>query len=237
MARLTLWKQHSKEMLQSLEHGKSMKRVIVYFGAFPLPSCYLPSLTCCLPISYTTKAFGPLMAKAARLAIVEAENIVPVGSLDPNEIDLPGIFIDRIVPATVDKHIEIRKTRPSETQDSGVKPAQTEAQKRRDRIAKRAAKELKNGFYVNLGVGMPTLAPSFLPPEAKVWIQSENGILGMGAYPTEEEIDADVINAGKETVTLVPGAATFDSSESFGMIRGGHVDVSILGVSFQNLPG
>src|SRR5271156_1577264 len=121
------------------------------------------------------------MARAARLAIVEAENIVPVGSLDPNEIDLPGIFIDRIVPATVDKHIEIRKTRPSETQDSGVEPAQTEAQKRRDRIAKRAAKELKNGFYVNLGVGMPTLAPSFLPPEAKVWIQSENGILGMGA--------------------------------------------------------
>jgi 3-oxoacid CoA-transferase len=177
------------------------------------------------------------MAKAARLAIVEAENIVPVGSLDPNEIDLPGIFIDRIVPATVDKHIEIRKTQPSKTQGSGVEPAQTEAQKRRDRIAKRAAKELKNGFYVNLGVGMPTLAPSFLPPEAKVWIQSENGILGMGAYPTEEEIDADVINAGKETVTLVPGAATFDSSESFGMIRGGHVDVSILGVSFQNLPG
>ncbi|CAG8898515.1 unnamed protein product [Penicillium egyptiacum] len=176
---------------------------------------------------YTTKAFGPIMAKAAVLTIVEAENIVPVGSIDPNDVDLPGIFVDRIVPATDDKHIEIRKLRSGQATVAGS--GKDEARIQRELIARRAAKELKPGFYVNLGVGIPTLAPSFLPKDVKVWIQSENGILGMGDYPTEQELDPDIINAGKETVTLVPGAATFDSTESFGMIRGGHVDVSILG--------
>ncbi|RJE24455.1 hypothetical protein PHISCL_03206 [Aspergillus sclerotialis] len=136
---------------------------------------------------YTTKSFAPVVAKAATLTIVEAENIVPIGSLDPNDIDLPGIFVDRIVPATEEKHIEIKKLRSA----NGETPAKSNdaAVVQRNRIARRAAKEFKQGYYVNLGVGIPTLAPSFLPEGVKVWIQSENGILGMGPYPTEEELD------------------------------------------------
>lgn len=153
---------------------------------------------------YTTRSFGPLMAKAARVSIVEAEEIVEVGEIDPGEVDLPGIYIDRIVPATESSRVEILKTRSVGGGEAG---GGGEAQVRRDRIARRAARELKHGFYVNLGVGrffcsvergcvadvdlsgIPTLAPSFLPAGHQVWIQSENGILGMGDYPLPDQVD------------------------------------------------
>ncbi|POW19785.1 hypothetical protein PSHT_04276 [Puccinia striiformis] len=190
---------------------------------------------------YSAQNFGGVMARNARVTIVEAEEIVEPGEIDPDQVHLPGIFVNRIVPATAKKQIErivLRSgTHDQSSSNSTIKSESNmktddpklAAKIKRELIAGRAAQELKDGMYVNLGIGMPMLVPEFLKPDTNIHLQSENGIIGMGPYPTAEEVDGDIVNAGKETVTLLPGASTFDSSESFAMIRGGHVDVSILG--------
>lgn len=169
-------------MLPFSAPGRQMKPEIACFGELHYRKKRKEKRLALLTLtSYTTKAFGPIMAKAATLTIVEAENIVPVGSIDANDVDLPGIFVNRIVPAADNKHIEIKKLR-SDDQASKVETASGAALMQRNRIARRAAKELKQGYYVNLGVGIPTLAPSFLDNNVKVWVQSENGILGMVSF-------------------------------------------------------
>ena len=177
----------------------------------------------------TARNFNPMMAAAGRVCIAEVEELVPAGELDPNEIHVPGIYVQRIFEGkNYEKRIEQRTTTGVKKQENAVSLAGNSGLDK-NQIAKRIAKELRDGYYVNLGIGIPTLVANYIPENIKVVLQSENGLLGIGPFPTEDNVDADLINAGKQTVTMQEGSSLFSSAESFAMIRGEHVDLTILG--------
>ena len=169
----------------------------------------------------TARNFNPMIATCGEICIAEVEELVEVGELDPDQIHTPGIYVDRIFEGTnYVKRIEF----PTTSANAGGPGSPN-----RELMARRAAKELHDGFYVNLGIGIPTLVANFIADNIKVTLQSENGLLGIGPFPGANEIDADLVNAGKQTITSIPGSSFFSSADSFAMIRGGHIDISILG--------
>ena len=171
---------------------------------------------------YTANNFNAACAKAAKFTVAEVEEVVEIGELDPHQIHVPGSYIDRILLSEdLEKPIE-QLTLADNMAVKGFSPA-------REWQAKRISQEFKDGMYANLGIGMPTLVANYISDDITVTLHAENGLLGVGPFPQEGQQDADLINAGKQTVTWLPGSSFFDSSESFAMVRGGHIDLSVLG--------
>ncbi|KAM5247249.1 succinyl-CoA:3-ketoacid coenzyme A transferase 2, mitochondrial-like [Ctenodactylus gundi] len=172
----------------------------------------------------SARNFNVPMCKAADVTVVEVEDVVDVGTFRPEDIHVPSIYVDRVIKGPkYEKRIERLTTREA---GGG---ATADADDIRTRIIRRAALEFEDGMYANLGIGIPLLASNYIDPSMTVHLHSENGILGLGPFPSQGEVDADVINAGKQTVTVIPEGSFFASDESFAMIRGGHLQLTMLG--------
>ncbi|XP_072173410.1 succinyl-CoA:3-ketoacid coenzyme A transferase 1, mitochondrial-like [Diadema setosum] len=176
----------------------------------------------------TARNFNSPMARASKITIAEVEEIVDIDSFAPENIHVPSIFVNKVIQG---KNYVKRIERLTLTKDKSAdgEEAKSPAALLRERIIRRAALEFTDGMYANLGIGIPMLASNYIKPGIRVLLQSENGVLGLGPFPREGEQDPDLINAGKETVTVLPGASYFGSDDSFAMIRGGHIDLTVLG--------
>jgi 3-oxoacid CoA-transferase len=195
-------------------------------GDFALVKAWKADRAGNLVFRMTANNFNLPMAKAAKITIAEVEEIVEVGEIPPDQIHVPSIYVQKVILGpSYEKRIERLTLAPTGETAQEVSPAA----RMREKIVRRAACEFKDGMYANLGIGMPMLASNFIPDSMTVHLQSENGILGLGPFPTKDQVDPDLINAGKQTVTAIPGSSYFSSDESFAMIRGGHVDLTILG--------
>jgi len=174
---------------------------------------------------YITRNFNPLIAGAGKITIAEVDHLVD--RIPPDKVHTPGVYIDRVYQADfIGRKVERLKVTYEDDFDSAEVSKEALV---RNKIAKRVAREFKTGMYVNLGIGIPTLVPVYVSPDLDLNFQVENGLVGSGAFPTIDQIDPDLVNAAKETITLAKGHSISDSAESFGMMRGKHLHVTVLG--------
>jgi len=218
---------HSKRREERNFNGRNYIMEEGITGDFALVKAWKADKAGNLVFNKTAMNFNLPMCKAAKITIAEVEEIVEIGEIPPDQIHIPSIYVQRVIKGeSYQKRIErVTLSKPEAASDKPLSPAA----KMREKIVRRAACEFQDGMYANLGIGMPMLASNFISENMTVHLQSENGILGLGPFPTKDQVDPDLINAGKQTVTAIPGSSFFSSDESFAMIRGGHVQLTILG--------
>ena len=197
-------------------------------GDYAFVRCHKADKDGNLTFNKTARNFNPDVATAARIVIAEADEIVEVGEIGPEEIQCPGIYVHRVVKG-IKEQKRIEKLALSTGGSVAISAKSEDERQMRIKIARRAAAEIKPNMYVNLGIGMPTTTANFVDPKHNVYFHSENGLLGTGGYPVAGHEDPELINAGKETVTVKPGGVFLNSSTAFSIIRGNHLDMSILG--------